>query len=97
MDLMNQNINHLQMTPPSSNPEEDFKDPTTGAVDTLAAQAKLQELQKKGAELTVDEVRYCISLIRILRRTNTGPAASRKGAAAKKKANVDPDADVLDI
>lgn len=96
MDLMNQNINDLQMTPPSSNPEEDFKT-SDGSVDTLAAQAKLQELQKKGAELTVDEVRYCISLIRILRRTNTGPAASRKGAAAKKKVNVDPDADVLDI
>lgn len=94
---MNQNLNDLTLTPASSNPEDDFKDPATGTFDSLRAQARLQELQKKGAELSVDEIRYCIQLIRALRRTNTGPSAGKKKAATKKPLNVDPNADIFDL
>lgn len=52
----------------------------------LEMQQKLQEYQKRGlsGELTKEEIREAIGLIRSLRRTNTGPAASADEKKAKK-------------
>lgn len=56
-------------------------------------QGKLAELQKKAkdAELSQDEIREAIGIIRTLRRTNTGPAAAKKKATAVKKGQIDLD------
>lgn len=71
------------MKPDEATPIEDqFKAPD-GSIDTVAAQAHLHTLQAKGDKLTSDEIRDAITLVRILRRTNTGPAASRKKPKAK--------------
>lgn len=56
-----------------------------GSIDTAAAQAELQRLQARSAELTNDELREAIQLVRILRRTNTGPAAARKKSTKVQK------------
>ena len=94
MDLMNQNLNDLSQKPNQPTVEDEFR-LKDGTIDTIAAQARLQELQKKGADMTQDEIRYCINIIRVLRRTNTGPAASRKKKAAAVA--IDPNASILDI
>lgn len=62
--------------------EDRFRRPD-GSIDMDAAQAHLQTLQARGDSLTTDEIREAISLVRILRRTNTGPAGTKKGGKTK--------------
>ena len=61
--------------------EERFKMPD-GTLDHLKVQA-FQTLEAKGADLTQEEIREAITCVRLLRRTNTGPAATK--ARGKKK------------
>jgi len=77
--------------------EKKFQAPD-GSVDFDAAQAHLQRLQARSNDLSTDEIREAIQLVRILRRTNTGPAASRKRTAGKATSKVmtNPD-DLLDL
>lgn len=57
-----------------------------GSLDHLKVQARLVELQKiPGDTITTEEIKECIGLIRLLRRTNTGPAAGKKPAGKKSK------------
>lgn len=53
-------------------------------------QTRLGELQSKSinTELSSDEIREAIGIIRVLRRTNTGPAGAKK---AKKAAPINLD------
>lgn len=77
--------------------EDRFKAPD-GSIDSLAAREYLNSLQKRATDLSTDEVREAITLIRILRRTNTGPAAGKKASGSKKTTVVraDPD-DLIDL
>jgi hypothetical protein len=43
----------------------------------------LQELQAKGPSITAEEIRAAISIIRLLRRGYTGPAATKRKPSAK--------------
>ena len=75
--------------------EDKFKAPD-GSIDTQGAQAYLQELQARGDSLSTEEIREAITLVRILRRTNTGPAASRKKSPKVKDTVIEPD-DLLNL
>lgn len=72
--------------------EERFRMPD-GTLDHLKVQAYLQSLESKGAEITPDEIREAITCVRLLRRTNTGPAAKKTG----KKKGVEIDLNDLNL
>jgi hypothetical protein len=63
------------------------------ALDPLTLQAMFSELHEKqlaanrgeGDGLTAEESRFAISITRILRRTNTGPAKAKTTRAKKPK------------
>lgn len=56
--------------------EDKFKNPD-GSFDQIAATAYLKSKQVKAEHLTTDELRECIQLIRILRRTTAGPTKAK--------------------
>lgn len=84
-----------ETTDVSASIEAKFKAPD-GSIDVIAAQSHLQAIQARGDNLTNDEIREAIQLLRILRRTNTGPASSRKKAKAAPTVIADPD-NLLDL
>lgn len=86
------------MTTENTSIEDKFKRPD-GSIDIDAAQAHLQLLQVRSEDLSSDELREAIQLVRIIRRTNTGPAAARKKAAKAGVVNGEPPAnvDLLDL
>ena len=53
--------------------------------DYAQALARFQHFQKKAqeSELSADEIRECIDVTRILRRTNTGPGKAKTGRGKK--------------
>lgn len=89
-------LTSAEILPSTTKPiEEQFRAPD-GSIDIIAAQAHLQELQSRGATLSIQEVHDAVTLVRILRRTNTGPSASKKKAAKKPDIVLNPD-DLLDM
>lgn len=63
--------------------EARFRGPD-GQLDHLALQRHLQSIEAKGAATTLAEIQEAIQCVRLLRRTNTGPAAATKTKKAKK-------------
>ena len=79
---------------PTPSIEQKFKAPD-GTIDIQAAQLHLHDLQSRGDSLTLEEIREAITLVRILRRTNTGPAAAKK-SKGKSTIVTEPD-DLLNL
>lgn len=64
--------------------EERFKN-SDGTFNQLAAQQYLINLQAKGEAVPLAEMQEAIAIIRLLRRTNTGPATKRPGKKTAKR------------
>lgn len=72
--------------------EERFRN-ADGTLNHIEAQKYLLAIQAKGNEASVDEIKDAIQVIRLLRRTNTGPAGAKK----TKKPKVEPVLDINDL
>ncbi|MBK8123903.1 MAG: hypothetical protein IPK54_10200 [Dokdonella sp.] len=62
--------------------EDRFRAPD-GALDYLSAQRRLLELQSRGDNISVPEIEEAISIVRLIRRTNTGPKQTAKPKGKK--------------
>ena len=91
-------LNENEATSAMTDPDfiNQFKSPS-GEIDSVMATAWLAEIQKQAASgpLPPDTLRQAIDVIRMLRRTNTGPARAKKKTG--KVAPIEGTPDLLDL